>query len=126
MIIVSDITRAKYETIIQRDEGKNIWIYVCRRKDKRVALVIPYHHESGVLAPPMMHRECKVLDQADSDCICQFLGTLCNADPWAFINWGDFKRTHNHQVEPPPLFWDLMMAAIEARRVPEESAHETL
>lgn len=122
---VSDITRAKYERVIQRHEDKGIWVYICKRNDGRVALVIPYHHESGVLAPPMMHRACDP-GQADTDDPCVFLNEPCQADPWAFMNWAEFKQTHERKIEPPPAFWDLMMEAVELRRVPEESNHEAV
>ncbi len=123
---VSDITRAKYDRSIRCESVANIWAYVCKRKDNRVALVIAYHHESKTLAPPMLHRECKELAKADSDCQCQFLGSLCNAEPWGFMNWEKFKDTHGGKFEPMPAFWDLMIEAIELRRVPEEPTHETL
>lgn len=123
---VSDITRSKYECIIRRQHLTGIWTYVCRRKDMKAALIIPYHRESKSLAPPMLHLHCKTLDEADSNCRCQFIESLCHAEPWAFMNWSQFKAAHNGQFEPPPAFWDLMIEAIELRRIPEESTHEAL
>lgn len=118
---VSDITRAKYDRIIRREETADVWAYVCKRKDSRVALVIPYHHESKTLAPPMLHRECKEPEKADSNCQCQFLDSLCNVELWGFMNWEKFKDAHGGKFEPSSTFWDLMIEVIELRRVPEES-----
>jgi hypothetical protein len=123
--MVSDITRAKYERVIQRCEEKGVWVYICKRNDGRVALVIPYHRESGVLAPPMMHRACDP-GEADSDDLCDFLSAPCQADPWAFMNWGEFRRAHDRKIEPSSEFWDLMTEAIELRHVPEETIDEAV
>lgn len=124
---VSDITRAKYECVIERTEktGTLLWIYVCKRKDGRVALVIPFHYGSSSLAPPIMHRACDP-GESDSEDPCNFLSAPCHADPWAYMNWEEFRRTHGCKVEPPPAFWDLMIEAIELRKVPEENLYETV